>query len=297
MRLAALLAAVVLLGARAAMAGPVPDLVTAPSFGAVPVYVPEGTPRQVVLFISGDGGWSESVVDMAERLRDEGALVVGIDIRTFRKSLDNGSSCAYPAGPLEALSRFVQLRYKLPVYKPPILAGHSSGAALVYAVLAAAPPQVFAGGLSLAFCTDVEIHRPLCDVGGLDTVKQEGPYFRMKPFERMKAPWTVLQGERDRVCRAPEARAFVAKAGEAARYVELPRVGHGFGVPGDWTPQLVDAYQAIAAASAQPAATAVPTPVRAPAAAPAAGLSAADEAALADLSVAEVPARPGTAQS
>lgn len=133
----------------AAPAGQGVDRFTVPTFGQVTVYRPAGPSSQVVLFISGDGGWNLGVVSMAERLRDLGALVVGIDIRTFLKSLSSPSRCAYPAGALEELSRAIQLRYELPVYERPILVGYSSGATLVYAALAAAPPETFAGAISL----------------------------------------------------------------------------------------------------------------------------------------------------
>ena len=104
-----------------------------PTFGTVTIYRGSNPPQQVVLFVSGDGGWNLGVVDMAQRLRDAGALVVGIDIRQFIKGLEASGSCAYPAGALEELSRAVQLRFKLPAYKRPILVGYSSGATLVYA--------------------------------------------------------------------------------------------------------------------------------------------------------------------
>jgi len=47
-------------------------------------------------------------------------------------------------------------------YQRPLLVGYSSGATLVYAALAAAPPEAFAGAISLGFCPDLEIHKPLC---------------------------------------------------------------------------------------------------------------------------------------
>ena len=59
-----------------------------PTFGTVTIYRGANPPQQVVLFISGDGGWNLGVVDMAQRLRDAGALVVGIDIRQFIKGLE-----------------------------------------------------------------------------------------------------------------------------------------------------------------------------------------------------------------
>src|SRR5207244_6308079 len=108
------------------------ETLTVPTFLRVRLYVAVSEPDQVVLFISGDGGWNLGVVAMAERLRDLGALVIGIDIRTFISSLEATTACAYPAGgPLEDLSHAIQIHRKLRAYKPPVLIGYSSGATLV----------------------------------------------------------------------------------------------------------------------------------------------------------------------
>src|SRR5512132_1125561 len=72
-------------------------IVRVAGFGDVTVYQPAGVPSQVVLFVSGDGGWNLGVVSMAERLRDMGALVAGIDIRRFMRSMETSKRCAYPA--------------------------------------------------------------------------------------------------------------------------------------------------------------------------------------------------------
>ena len=119
--------------ARLAGAGDGTQTLTLPTFNKVVLYAPEGAPDQVVLFVSGDGGWNLGVVSMAERLRDLGALVIGIEVRAFLKSLEASKGCAYPAGALEELSRAVQLHRRLPDYKRPIVVGYSSGATLVYA--------------------------------------------------------------------------------------------------------------------------------------------------------------------
>jgi type IV secretory pathway VirJ component len=37
-------------------------------FGTVTVYIPEGAPRSVAIFISGDGGWKLGVTRMAQAL-------------------------------------------------------------------------------------------------------------------------------------------------------------------------------------------------------------------------------------
>ncbi|HQZ38066.1 MAG TPA: AcvB/VirJ family lysyl-phosphatidylglycerol hydrolase [Vicinamibacterales bacterium] len=252
---------------------PQTERVQTPSFGTVTVYPPLAAPEEVVLFLSGDGGWNLGVVDMAERLRDAGALVVGIDIRAFLKRLDVPGRCVYPAGALEELSRAVQLRFKLPAYVRPMLAGYSSGATLVYAALAAAPPETFAGAISLGFCPDIEMRQPLCRMRGLAATKRPKEVgYDLSPFAGSTVPWMVLQGEADQVCSAAATKAFVAGTG-SARLFSLPKVGHGFGVPARWASVFLEAYHAIANARRSLAGPArITTP------------------AVADLSLVEVPA-------
>jgi type IV secretory pathway VirJ component len=227
---------------------PAAETMKAPSFGTVTIYPTapaQGRPKSVVLFISGDGGWNLGVVAMAKQLRDAGALVAGIDIRPFMKSLDASGGCAYPAGALEELSRAVQMRMKVPAYQRPILVGYSSGATLVYAAIAAAPPETFAGAISLGFCPDIEIKKPPCHQGGLTATKTPHHVgYDLAPYAASTVPWMVLQGEADQVCDPNGTRAFVAATG-ATRLFSLPRVGHGFGVPSRWAPQFLEAWRAV----------------------------------------------------
>lgn len=231
-----------------------------PAFGTVTIYQSAGTPQHVVLFLSGDGGWNRGVVGMAEQLRDEGALVVGIDIRAVMKSLEASTGCAYPAGALEELSRTVQLRFKLPAYLRPILVGYSSGATLAYAALAAAPPETFAGAISLGFCPDLDLRKPLCQMRGLSsTQKPKGRGYDLSPFPGATVPWMVLQGDVDQVCDPMASRTFVAATG-TTRFFRLPRVGHGFGAPARWAPQFLEAYRALAESQLAHEAPKVTTP-------------------------------------
>jgi type IV secretory pathway VirJ component len=224
------------------------------SFGTVHVYAPAGSPRQVVLFLSGDGGWNLGVLPMARRLQAEGALVAGIDVRTFLASLERSGGCAYPAGSLEELSRAVQLRHRLPEYHAPILVGYSSGATLVYAALAQAPPETFRGAISLGFCPDVSLRTPLCRGRGLvSRPRPKGPGADLEPFGAMGAPWFALQGDIDQVCAPATTATFVGRV-DSGRLVSLPKVGHGFSVTSHWEPQYVEAYRQIAAETAPPAA-------------------------------------------
>ena len=53
-----------------------------------------------------------------------------------------------------------------------VLVGYSSGASLAYAAIAAAPPETFAGAISLGFCPDIEIRVEPCRTRGLVPTKK-----------------------------------------------------------------------------------------------------------------------------
>jgi type IV secretory pathway VirJ component len=275
-------------------------------FGRVALYGAGRTPAEVVLFVSGDGGWNQGVVTMARHLADLGALVVGIDVRHYLKSLAAGhEACSYPAGDFELLSKFVQKSLDLPVYLVPILAGYSSGATLAYAVLAQAPENTFKGALSLGFCPDLPIVRPFCRGSGL--VSTPGPHgkgFLFEPSTALPAPWIALQGQQDKVCSAGEVDRF-AGATRPAEVVALPHVGHGYSVEKNWLPQFESAYRRLAAAGdASDAEEAPPDAASsddggAPAGSPTAagGAPVATPAKPKDLPLVEVPARAGASDT
>lgn len=215
-------------------------------FGAVTLYRPSAPPSAVVLFLSGDGGWNRGVVDMARELVGLDALVVGIDITRYFRNLEAaGDACSYPAADLESLSKFAQKRLGLPRYLTPVLVGYSSGATLVYAVLVQAPQNTFAGAISLGFCPDLPVTKPLCRGNGLEW--RPGPHeqgYAFLPRRSLRSPWTVLHGTIDQVCSLESARSFVA-AVPGADIIELPKVGHGFSVQRNWLPQLRAAFARI----------------------------------------------------
>jgi type IV secretory pathway VirJ component len=146
-------------------------------FATVTLYRPAGDVKSVVLFLSGDGGWNQGVVDMAQALSHEGAMVAGIDVPKLLANLDkDGEACVSPDGDLENLSHYIQSYAKLPTYHTPMLVGYSSGATLAYAMLAQAPVNTFASALSLGFCPDLLLHKNLCGGEGLhfNRRKQDG---------------------------------------------------------------------------------------------------------------------------
>ena len=220
-------------------------------FGHVVVYRRSEHPSHVVLFVSGDGGWNLGVVRMAEELAGMDAAVVGIDVRRYVAALDRSSeSCGYPAADLEAMSQWLQRRLGYPAYTAPVLAGYSSGATLVYAVLVQAPRGTFRGAVSLGFCPDLPLRRPLCRGSGLASVP--GPRGRgvsFLPADSTGAPWIAFQGEADSTCFASQTADYVRRV-PGAEIVLLPKVGHGFAVESRWVPQFRDVFARITSAQA-----------------------------------------------
>src|SRR2546425_12837876 len=71
-----------------------------PIVGEATVYVPADPTDRAILFVSGDGGWSKGVVDMARRAAgDVPGGGAGLSYPTPRKAgLPSKGACWYPAG-------------------------------------------------------------------------------------------------------------------------------------------------------------------------------------------------------
>ncbi|HVP37288.1 MAG TPA: AcvB/VirJ family lysyl-phosphatidylglycerol hydrolase [Terriglobales bacterium] len=215
-------------------------------FGDVWLYYQSAHPSEVVLFVSGDGGWNKGVVDMARALSTKDALVVGIDILHFIRELENsGENCLYPAGDFELLSKFVQQHLNYPEYITPILVGYSSGATLIYAALVQAPSNTFKGGISLGFCPDLETTKSFCPGNGLEwTAGPKGKGYSFLPAKTLEVPWIALQGEADQVCNPEQTEKYVSQVTNG-EIIMLPKVGHGFAVQKNWMSQFKEAFMRL----------------------------------------------------
>ena len=222
-------------------------------FGAVSVYRGGTEPRDVVLFLSGDGGWNLGVISMAQRLEDKGAVVAGIDIRRYLAQLEKSADkCVSPAVDFENLSRYLQAKLGFKRYLQPTLVGYSSGATLAYATLAEAPEGLFKGALSIGFCPDLDLRKPVCKGSGIEAEPRRNAKGLLKgvnflPAKQLSGKWISLQGQIDQVCPADATQKFIA-AVPGGEIVMLPKVGHGYGVEKNWVPQFEAAYERITAA-------------------------------------------------
>ena len=239
-------------------------------FGTVTVYIPEGSPKSVAIFLSGDGGWNLGVVSMARALVDTGAVVIGVDIRQYLGALGkaaqrddqsvaaevprspNGATrknapCQLIAGDFENLSHQIQKEIGMFVYHVPVLVGYSSGATVVYAALVQSPPGTFAGALSMGFCPDQDFSgAEVCSGAGLHYTHGKKNDLIFEPAKTLKQPWIAFQGQQDQVCDPAAVDAFTAQT-PGGQVVRLPHVGHGFGVERNWMPQFLEAYSSITA--------------------------------------------------
>ncbi len=217
-------------------------------FQDVTLYKPTGEVKEFVLLLSGDSGWDEDADTMAQALKGQGAMVAGISLpqflADFEKDTDN---CVFPDGDLENLSHFIQGYTELPVYFTPLLAGHSSGAALAYAVIAQAPADTFTGAISLGFCPYIPLSKPMCRGEDFRSIPaKDGKGMDLLPTKQLHVPWILLHGEDDSVCDAKTAQTFAAGV-QGSELVLLSGSGHNISGAKGWIPEYLKAYKKLTA--------------------------------------------------
>jgi type IV secretory pathway VirJ component len=222
------------------------DSLIVPIFGKVYIYNRTTTPQNVILMISGDGGWKSGVIGFSQTFSEMNALVIGIDILQYYKNIrQRTDDCYNVAADFVQLATLIEKKYDFPDYLPPVIMGYSSGATLVYGILAQERPGSFIGGISVGFCPDIELPKMLCEINGL-SVKADVPGKRyiLQPDDKLGNPWIVLNGQLDKICNYPAIVDFVSRTKDA-ELVTLPKVGHGFSKWNDFMPQWKNAYSRL----------------------------------------------------
>ena len=162
------------------------------------VYARDRVPDSVVLLVSGEEGWNDTVDDMAKQLQNWGALVAGVDGRRYLESLGNRrDACADPAADLAQLNGALQQYAHVDVKQVPVLIGYGVGATIVYAGAAQARPGTFAATTSIGFCPRLPLDVPLCNSADGDAVSVNGA---LAPKADLAMPWILLHGTDDDVC-------------------------------------------------------------------------------------------------
>jgi type IV secretory pathway VirJ component len=274
-RARALAGACTLLSALAAAQAP-PEHLSHGRFQNIALYAPAATPARgsatrLVLLVSGEGGVSPGIADLAQQLSRHGAMVAAIDYPKLAANFEaDGGDCVFSDGDFENLSHFLQAYYHLP-----FLVGEGAGAALAYATLVQAPSNTFAGALTLGFCPATTLRKPLCKGAGLESTRRAGNSgMTFSAAKQLENPWVLVQGEPAPACTAGAASEFIAHM-QGAALVTVPRLELGNGAAAaHWMPQFLAAYDTLVARSARRFEP--PAPV-----------------ALGNLPLVEVPAQPG----
>ncbi len=176
------------------------ETMTAPEFGDVTVYVPLRAPTSLVLFASGDEGWTPMLEKVAHSLAEQNALVVGINTPVYFRSWPAKHRSAFNAAAnFQDLGEFILSEKRITSYLPPILIGYGSGGSLVYLALAQSPPGEILGAISLGFCPELKMGR---------TPLQRGPQIwndapggiTLLPAPDLHSPWIVFLGFGNEKC-------------------------------------------------------------------------------------------------
>lgn len=228
------------------------------AFGTVTLHHATGRPSRVVLLVSGEGGWSAELAELARGLAAVDALVAGVDLRRYlERQAEMPETCSTPAADLADLAARVRRKFDFPSPVPTLLVGHGAGGVLVYAALVQAPRNTFGGAMSLGFCPDLRLEKPFCHGTGGLAWKPLGPgkSVQFLPASGLESPWVVVQGAAGQACDPAVAEAFVKKV-PGAEFIALPGTADGSpGTSAGLSPAVAAAFGRLAAHAAEAAAT------------------------------------------
>jgi len=115
--------------------------------------------------------------------------------------------------------------------------------------LAQAPTGTFRGAISMGFCPDLSLPKPLCRENALEWKPvPKGTGYIFLPSRNLETPWIALLGTTDHVCNVTVVESFVKQVGQG-QIILLPKVGHGFAVTRNWMPQFKQAFASLASKS------------------------------------------------
>jgi type IV secretory pathway VirJ component len=129
------------------------------------IRLPEGPAAATVFLFSDMDGWNWQERRVAFALREQGAVVVGIDLPSYlaRLEADKGD-CVYLVWDMETLSHELQRKGGDAAYHSPILAGVGEGAALALAIVGQTPAATIGRTVAANPTAAVPLRKPLCNI-------------------------------------------------------------------------------------------------------------------------------------
>lgn len=209
------------------------------TFGKLTVYQGSDEPKGVVLLAANTGGWTPETAAIAREIAQRDYVVGSINLDDYLARLERAeAACVDPSADLDRLNRLLEDRYPIVTHQPPILLGLGAGAALVYSALSQSPDDRFHAGVSVDFCPQLPLHKPLCKPSGnVDSAGfPDSQGIALKPIARMPTTWFVFQNRP--ACDSGTALEFI-------KAIQLTRPTEIAGTEGSktWLPQVAALLQ------------------------------------------------------
>ncbi|MGC4025129.1 MAG: AcvB/VirJ family lysyl-phosphatidylglycerol hydrolase [Mesorhizobium sp.] len=152
---------------------------------------PQDDPKAMVIYFSDRTGWTSKDDTIISTLRDDGDVVLGVDLGIYAAALDKSDGeCLYVVGELTDLAQVAQRTLDIQTYLPPILVGTGEGATFAYAALADAPPNTLGGAVASGFANRLTTRLPFCP-GSTATKTADGKAFSYAFDIAMPEPATI----------------------------------------------------------------------------------------------------------
>ncbi|MFA7414638.1 MAG: AcvB/VirJ family lysyl-phosphatidylglycerol hydrolase [Rhizobium sp.] len=127
------------------------------------ILLPDDTAKVLVVLLSDTKGWTSTEESEAQRLKDNGSIVIGINTPAYLAELrkDDGE-CVYMISDIEDLVHQAERSAEMTTYLPPIVAGIGDGGALALAMLAQTPRATIGQTLAVDPQVGIPLLRQLC---------------------------------------------------------------------------------------------------------------------------------------
>jgi hypothetical protein len=193
------------------------------------------SPRVLILFATGDGGWIGASKPLFLHLARRGDAVVGISATNYLKDVERQAGFITPKRLAEDLAAIVDTAKRemnLPSAMPTILVGMSRGAGFMVVAgehQAFQPRPAGAVALSLTRETDYVRNRRRTEKHA-ESTQEDG---RVLAYGRLQSarevPLAVIQSTKDRYLPAAKARELFGPDTGNRRFREVESRNHGFG--------------------------------------------------------------------
>lgn len=161
-------------------------------FTDIPVYLPQGDIRGLVILISDVGGPKTRETDMTAALLKRNLIVASVNFDKWLEELNKeDGECVYLVSDLEALSKDILRRLDLDVYFHPVVVGIGEGGTLSYAAAADSPENTLAGTVVLDPSLSSHTRLPSCTEEAEATKTADGG-FSYEIGEKVPSPVTII---------------------------------------------------------------------------------------------------------